>query len=327
MGKTRQSANLVSNNNIFVDIVNDRVGIKTDSPAYDLDVKGNINLSGTLYQDGSEFTSASGVGIQSAGTTIGAGITQLNFIGMGNTFAVNGSTVDISISGSGGAGLSTTGFSTSYGIHIDPVGAGVTYSEDLVVVGNARVTGILSIGTSSIVLNSSDNSIKLSSDAIIRRDESTGDIRFLDSGGNLKKIIANEIRVGSGDDATLIKRRGGKVVFEDSSGESVSVGKTWTSIASGVVTTLSANTQYLVDTSSGVTTTYLPASPQLGEYIVIADSKGSFGINTCFIVQNDSATGPATYIHGSLEYLEADVQYAHATLTYTGISTTGWLVK
>ena len=93
------------------------------------------------------------------------------------------------------------------------------------------------------------------------------------------------------------------------------------------MTTLSTNTQYLVDTSSGVTTTYLPASPQMGEYIVIADANGSFGISTCFIVQNNSATGPATYIHGSLEYLEADVSYAHVTLTYTGISTTGWLVK
>jgi len=45
---------------------------------------------------------ASEVGIQSAGTQIGAGITQLNFVGTGNTFAVNGTTVDISIAGGGG---------------------------------------------------------------------------------------------------------------------------------------------------------------------------------------------------------------------------------
>lgn len=42
------------------------------------------------------------IGIQSAGTVIGAGITQLNFIGAGNTFAVNGTTVNISIAGGGG---------------------------------------------------------------------------------------------------------------------------------------------------------------------------------------------------------------------------------
>ena len=43
------------------------------------------------------------VGIQSAGTLVGAAKT-LNFIGTGNTFAVNGDTIDISISGGGGGG-------------------------------------------------------------------------------------------------------------------------------------------------------------------------------------------------------------------------------
>ena len=47
------------------------------------------------------------VGIQSAGTSIGNAST-LNFIGVGNTFAVNGSTVDISIQGGGGGGSGST---------------------------------------------------------------------------------------------------------------------------------------------------------------------------------------------------------------------------
>jgi len=51
-----------------------------------------------------------GVGIQSASSVIaGVGITQLNFIGTGNTFRVSGGTVDISIQGGGGGGVSTTG--------------------------------------------------------------------------------------------------------------------------------------------------------------------------------------------------------------------------
>ena len=48
-----------------------------------------------------------GVGIQSAGAAIGVGITQLNFIGTGNTFAVSGSSVDVSIAGGGGGGIGT----------------------------------------------------------------------------------------------------------------------------------------------------------------------------------------------------------------------------
>ena len=53
--------------------------------------------------------SASGgfdIGISSAGTSITSGpITSLNFIGAGNTFAVDGTTVDISIAGGGGASV------------------------------------------------------------------------------------------------------------------------------------------------------------------------------------------------------------------------------
>jgi hypothetical protein len=45
MGKTRESGNLVSKNNIFSNITNDRVGISTISPNSRLDVNGEITLS------------------------------------------------------------------------------------------------------------------------------------------------------------------------------------------------------------------------------------------------------------------------------------------
>ena len=44
------------------------------------------------------------VGIRTAGAIVGTGFTMLNFVGAGNTFAINGQTVDISIAGGGGAG-------------------------------------------------------------------------------------------------------------------------------------------------------------------------------------------------------------------------------
>lgn len=48
------------------------------------------------------------IGISSAGTSITSGspVTTLNFVGAGNTFAFNGTTVDISIAGGGGGGVS-----------------------------------------------------------------------------------------------------------------------------------------------------------------------------------------------------------------------------
>ena len=71
------------------------------------------NLTGNVTGSGSGLTGVStnfvsAIGIQSGGTVIGAGITQLNFVGTGNTFAVNGTTVDISIQGGSGGGGGVT---------------------------------------------------------------------------------------------------------------------------------------------------------------------------------------------------------------------------
>jgi len=87
-----------------------RVGINSTSPAYTLDVGGDLNFSGSLFQNGSAFSS--GVGIQSGGVIIGTGVTILNFVGAGNTFVVSGTTAIISIAG-GGSKENTTVSSTS----------------------------------------------------------------------------------------------------------------------------------------------------------------------------------------------------------------------
>lgn len=77
--------------------------------------------------------SASPIGIQSAGTLIRDNVTTLNFIGAGNTFAVSGNTVDISISGGGAVGVSSNSFTTLVGTgisHFNFVGAAVTVLGD-----------------------------------------------------------------------------------------------------------------------------------------------------------------------------------------------------
>ena len=129
---------------------------KFDGPFDDLTVSGNLSVSGVLtYEDvknvdsigiitarkgiissgvvtATAFHGASQIGIQSGGVQIGAGITQLNFVGTGNTFAVNGTTVDISIQGGGGGGgsgaftTSITGIQTTSQI----VGIGTTSTDD-----------------------------------------------------------------------------------------------------------------------------------------------------------------------------------------------------
>ena len=69
-----------------------------------LTVTGDLTVSSDVIGVSTRFTGA--IGIESGGTAIGQGVTTLNFVGSGNTFAYDASsnTVDITISGSGGGG-------------------------------------------------------------------------------------------------------------------------------------------------------------------------------------------------------------------------------
>ena len=77
-------------------------------------ISGNLTVTGTItgvgtVTGGTVVGAVSAVGIQSTGTVVGTAKT-LNFIGTGNTFAMSGDTVNISIAsggGSGGGGLGT----------------------------------------------------------------------------------------------------------------------------------------------------------------------------------------------------------------------------
>jgi len=67
--------------------------------------KTGVSVTGVVTA--SQFSGGGlGVGIKTTGGVIGYGFTNLNFIGAGNTFSVDGTTVDISIAGGGGGGFS-----------------------------------------------------------------------------------------------------------------------------------------------------------------------------------------------------------------------------
>ena len=70
MGYPRRTADLVTQNNIFVDISNDRVGIGTDQPTVKLDVVGNAAISGNLNVAGvltyEDVTNVDAVGLITA---------------------------------------------------------------------------------------------------------------------------------------------------------------------------------------------------------------------------------------------------------------------
>ena len=77
------------------------------------------------------------IGISSAGADIGSA-DRLNFIGLGNTFAINGTTIDVSIAGGAGAGGTwatyTAGIATNKSIGVN---TSTLDDTDLVGVGNS----------------------------------------------------------------------------------------------------------------------------------------------------------------------------------------------
>ena len=108
---------------------------------------GKVSVSEDFHVDGkADASDGFNIGISSAGTLINgnSGITTLNFVGVGNTFGVNGTTVDISIAG-GGAGIGTA---------IDMTAVPGTTGQDVIY----YVNEILEITTNSTITapNSTD---------------------------------------------------------------------------------------------------------------------------------------------------------------------------
>ena len=284
-----QLASVTSGEVWVVDGSNARVGVNTEVPSTTLDVIGVCKAT-NFQGDGSGLTNLATTGLNH--------VVDDTTPQLGGNLSLNGKDVvgsgNINITGNTTVTGQVSGTTATFGNVV--VGGATT---DLLVNGDARVTGILTIGTGSITLNPTTKTI----------------------GG------VDEITVGAGASAAVIRSTPSGIEFADTTGVTVGLANTFTNISSGVVTTLQSNHYYYADTSSGIITAYLPQSPSQGDYIVITDNTGSFGLTTCFIVANQSATGPATYIQGSLQSLEADVQYAQVTMTYTGFSTTGWTVK
>jgi len=88
-------------------------------------------IEGVAYKAFNAATAT--VGIYSGGDPISTQANILNFVGTGNTFALRGSTVDISISGGAGAGGTWTNYDTN---------TGVSTTKKVKIENNLEVTGV-----------------------------------------------------------------------------------------------------------------------------------------------------------------------------------------
>ena len=79
MGRTRESANLVSDKNIFVDIANDLVGIGTTAPTATLEVSGTLNVSGVSTFQGN-VTMSGDLTVNGTTTTLDTNLQEVDLI-------------------------------------------------------------------------------------------------------------------------------------------------------------------------------------------------------------------------------------------------------
>jgi hypothetical protein len=94
-------------------------------------INGDV-LEGVAYK-AFNLGDASRIGIQSGGALLG-NVDTLNFVGTGNTFALNGTTIDVSISGGGaGAGGTWSNYDSN---------AGVTTTKKVKIQNDLEVTGV-----------------------------------------------------------------------------------------------------------------------------------------------------------------------------------------
>jgi VCBS repeat-containing protein len=94
----------------------------------------------------------------------------------------------------------------------------------------------------------------------------------------------------------------------------IPTGPTAQAVSSNI--TLQANYNYFVDTTAARTLT-LPASPVLGDTIVIYDASGTAATNNITIARNGNK------INGALDNAIIDVNQSSSLFVYTG-STVGW---
>ena len=100
--RTRYTANLASEPNLYVDTTTDNIGIGTTVPTSKFHVIGDVLISGIVTT--SSGTLFSGVGIATAGGTVGIGVTLFDFRGVGiSTVTVSSGIGTINIEGGGGS--------------------------------------------------------------------------------------------------------------------------------------------------------------------------------------------------------------------------------
>ena len=99
MTRARELSRLANANALTVD-ANNNVGVGSTTPTAKLNVVGVVSAT-SFFGSGANLTGViSGVEIKSAGTSVGTGITNINFVGATATAAGSATTITITVTAS-----------------------------------------------------------------------------------------------------------------------------------------------------------------------------------------------------------------------------------
>jgi hypothetical protein len=154
---------------------------------------------------------------------------------------------------------------------------------------------------------------------------SQGDLRLGDADNSNYVALHAPTTVASNYTLTLPTATGtaNQVLITDGSGNlsfaTVTGGAAWQAVVTSSLTVV-AKAGYFINTSGGVITATLPASPALGDFISFVDYAGTFDTNNLTIARNSKP------IQGLAEDLTVSVERAGLTLVFTD-NTQGWLLQ
>ena len=285
--KTRHTANLVSDNNIFVDIASDRVGIGSTQPTAKLNIIGIVSAT-SFRGDGSQLSgisvdssslvdsnSATRVQANTSGAVVTGILTATQLFGdasnvtgivtsiiAGTNVTISGSTGAVTINASGGGSGITTANINSDTINSGTFNAsGIGTFADIHVKSNPSDTRITSIAPGALILSRTTPVIYLKDNLSDTFDASI-------------ELQSNELRFrGGGNNATAIRM------------ETIGAGVTVTGTTFSNQLSVSGVATATLFSGSGANLTNLPSSQLTGALPAI-DGSNLTGIGTVTISDN-----------------------------------------
>ena len=168
------------------------------------------------------------------------------------------------------------------------------------------------VGVSS--LTSTGNVNLLAASSLVLQDTSGGEYAALKANTATTSYTLTLPPATGTADQVIVTDGSGNLSFVDNTG-----GTDWQTVKTTGFTAV-AGEGYFINTTGGVITMTLPASPSLGDFITFIDYAGTFDTNNLTIGRNSEN------IQGSAADLTVSTERAANTLVYTD-GTQGWLLK